>query len=175
LHHPLERIPPGRLHLWQLPCAAVALACLGTLVLVLPGRESNTLLDLVASGSAERAHAVVGTWPAAHRVAVAYAVGLDFLMNPAYMNVLAIGAIWSGRTLRSARAARMAAVLAWLAWSVVVTNVAENVGLFVALTSGPADPWPLIVATAHYWAGLVIAACLLFVATGAFARAKSAA
>jgi hypothetical protein len=63
------------------------------------------------------------------------------------------------------------AVLAWLAWSVVLTNVAENVGLFVAFTSGPVDPWPLVVAAGHYWASLVIAASLLFIVVGAFAGA----
>jgi hypothetical protein len=102
-------------------------------------------------------------------------VGLDFLMNPAYMNVLAIAVIWSGRTLRVPRAPGVAAALAWSAWSVVLTNVAENVGLFVALTSGPSDPWPLVVAAAHYWAGLVVVLCLLFLVAAVLARAKSAA
>jgi hypothetical protein len=175
LHHPLERIPVGQLRLWQLPTAAVALACLSSLFLILPGRESNTLLDLVASGSAERAQAIVGTWPAGHRVAVAYAVGLDFLMNPAYMNVLAIGLIWSGRRLSFRRARPIAAALAWLAWSVAFTNIAENIALFLALTSGPVDPWPLVAAGAHYWAGLVIAASLLFIGAGTLLPAKSAA
>jgi hypothetical protein len=166
LPHPLERIPAGRLRRWQIPLASVAFACLAALVVILPGRESDTLLDLVASGSAERAQAVLATWPNAHRVAVAYAVGLDFLMNPAYMNVIAIAVVWSGRKLRSARAERAAATLAWLAWSVVLTNLAENVGLYVALTSVPSDPWPLVVAAAHYWASVVIVLCLLFVLVG---------
>jgi hypothetical protein len=104
---------------------------------------------------------------------VAYAVGLDFLMNPAYMSVLAIGVIWSGRRLPFSRARRMAAALAWLAWSVVLTNVAENVGLFLALTSGSVDPWSLVVAGAHYWAGLIIAGCLAFVGAGLLLGARS--
>jgi hypothetical protein len=139
----------------------------------LPGRESNTLLDLVAAGSTERAQAVLAPWPPAHRVAVAYAVGLDFLKNPAYMNVLAIAAIWSGRRLHRNRAQRVAVVLAWLAWSVILTNVAENIGLFIALTP-PLRPRPLVAAAAHYWAGSQIA-LRLCLGCGAFARAKSAA
>lgn len=67
-----------------------------------------------------------------------------------------------------------ASALAWLAWSVVVTNVAENIGLFVTLTSGPSDPWPLVIAAAHYWAGIVIALCLLFSAAGVLARVRRA-
>jgi hypothetical protein len=153
----------------------VAVACVASLGVILPGRESDTLLDLVASGSAERAEAILATWPPTHRVAVAYAVGLDFLMNPAYMNALAIAVIWSGRTLHIPRAPGAAAALAWSAWSVVLTNVAENVGLFVALTSGPSDPWPLVVAAGYYWAGLVVALCLLFLVAAVLARAKGAA
>ena len=49
----------------------------------------------------------------------------------------------------------------------------ENVGLFLALTSGPVDPWPLVAAGAHYWAGLVVSACLLFVGAGAVLPAVS--
>ena len=149
--------------------------CLASVGLILPGRESNTLLDLVACGSAQRAGEILATWPSAHRVAVAYAVGLDFLMNPAYMTTIGIATIWAGRQFTAPPAGRIAAGLAWLAWSVVVTNIVENVGLFVALTAGPADPWPLMVATAHYWAGIVVVLCIVFLVAGGLARAKSAA
>ena len=173
IRHPLDAIAEGRLRRWQLPSLAVALLCLGALPWILPGRTDHTLLDLVEAGSVAEASRVLAHWPAEHRVRVAYAVGLDYLMNPAYMNALALGCIWAGRALRSTRARRVASLLAWLAWSVVLTNAAENVGLFVALASAPAAPWPLVVAGAHYWAGLVVVACAVFLVIGLVGRMRS--
>jgi len=63
-----------------------------------------------------------------------------------------------------------AAMLAWLAWSVAVTNAAENVALFVAISSTPSEPWPLVAAAAHYWAGFVVLSCLVFCVVGVVRR-----
>ena len=158
----------------QAPSVVVALLCVGALPLVLPGREHDTLLDLVESGSVEKAAAVLAHWSSGDRVRAAYAVGLDFLMNPAYMTVLATASIWAGRTLSGRRYRTVGTVLAWLAWSVVATNVAENIGLFVALTSGPAGPWPFTVALTHYWASAVISVTVVFSAIGLVVRLRRA-
>jgi len=169
--HPLDHIPLGALRRCQLPSVAVAALCIGALPLILPLRETHTLLDLVEAGTVEAAAAVLEHWSNQERVRLAYAVGLDFLMNPAYMNVLAISCIWSGRRLRTLRARGAASIFAWLCWSVALTNAAENVGLFVALSSGPRDPWPGIVAFAHYWAGLVVLLAGAFSVAGMVRRA----
>ena len=139
---------------------------LASLPTVVPGRESHTLVDLVEAGSVEAAVDLLKHWSQPDRVRVAYAVGFDFLMNPAYMNVVAIACVWSGRVFKAGRAQTVASLLAWLCWSVMLTNAAENVGLFVALTSGPTEPWPTIVAAAHYWAGAVVAVALVFSSSG---------
>ena len=150
--HPLDRISPGELRRWQIPSVTVASLFLIGLTVVLPGRTDNTLVELVEAGTVDRAAPILAHWSVRDRIRTAYAVGFDFLMNPAYMNVLAISCIWAGRVFRSARARSAASMLAWLAWSVAVTNAAENIGLYVALVSTPAEPWPLVVAGAHYWA-----------------------
>ncbi len=171
VEHPIDRVPEGALRRWQIPSVAIALLFLAALPLVLPGREANTLLELVGAGSVGRAVSILEHWSPQDRVRVAYAVGFDFLMNPAYMNVLAISCVWSGRTFGRARVGALASVLAWLAWSVALTNAAENVGLFVALAFEPTSPWPLIVAAAHYWAGVVVSACVAFSLAGLARRA----
>ena len=171
MKHPLARIPPGSLWPWQLASATVAVACLASLPLTLPLRETDTLLDLVESGSVQAATAVLGAWTPEERVRLAHAVGLDYLMNPAYMNVLAIACVWASRTFSSALALGAGSLLAWLCWSVAVTNAFENVGLFIALSSGPRAPWPVIVAGAHYWGGLVIVVASGFILVGAIRRA----
>jgi hypothetical protein len=140
----------------------IALVFLASLPMVMPERESHTILELVEAGNVEAAMAVLAHWTALDRVRMAHGVGFDYLMNPAYMNAVAIACVWAGRSLRTVRARMIASWLAWLCWSVVFTNAAENVGLFVALTSGPSEPWPPIVAGAHYWAGFVVAMAALF-------------
>jgi hypothetical protein len=170
MNHPLDRIPDGQLRRWQIPSVVIAGACLISLPLILPGRETDTLLDLVESGSAAAAASVLESWSLTDRVRAAYAVGLDFLMNPAYLNSLAIAATWSGRVIRHPVARRLGSLLAWLAWSAVLTNVVENVGLFRILVVAPTDPWPRLVMWAHYWAAMPIAGCLLFSVAGLVGR-----
>jgi hypothetical protein len=170
--HPLDRVPAGRLRRWQIPSVLIAGACLASLPLILPGRESHTLLDLVESGSAAAAAGVLDQWTPSDRVRVAYAVGLDFLMNPAYLNGLAIAAVWAGRVIRLPAAPMMGSWLAWFAWSSALTNVFENVGIFRLLVVGPTDPWPVVIKCAHYWATGAIACCLLFSAAGVMARLR---
>ena len=170
--HPLEQIPEGGLRRWQIPSLVVALVCLAALPIILPGRENHTLLDLVEAGSADAAASVLGHWSNLDRVRVAHAVGLDYLMNPAYMTVFAISCVWAGRIFNSDRLRTVAASLAWLCWSVVLTNAAENVGLLVALVGGTLGSWPAIVAAAHYWAGFVVVLAVGFSAAGLVRRAK---
>lgn len=163
LDHPLNRIPRGQLRRWQLPLLAVA-------GLILPQREDFAILAVVEAGSADTAALVLASWSPQERIRVAYAVGLDFLVNPAYMGVLAIACVWSGRRFSTAHGRMLASLLAWLACSVVLTNVVENVGFFVALTSEPVDPWPALMSGAHYWATGVIAAAVAFSLAGLVAR-----
>jgi hypothetical protein len=176
LVHPLERVPSGALRRWQWPSLFTAAACLLSLPAILPLRESHTLFELVESGTVDAAAAILDHWSAQDRARASHAVGLDYLMNPAYMNVLAISCIWAGRSLGASFAQHAAGVvsaarwLAWLCWSVALTNAVENVGLFVALTSAPRAPWPILVAAAHYWAGLVVAAAVVFGIAGLMAR-----
>lgn len=162
MKHPLDRVPEGRLKRVQLPSLLVAALTIGALPWILPGRESHTLLELVESGSAARAAEIVSHWSASDRIRVAHAVGLDYAMNPAYMNVLAVAAIWAGRRFRAGAGRAAGTVLAWLCWSVVVTNAVENVALFQALALVPRNPWPALAAGAHYWAGAVIVPTAIF-------------
>ena len=166
MSHPIDRISVGDLRRWQIPSITVASLCLIALPVVLPGRSDNTLVELVEAGTVDRAVEIIAHWSAQDRVRVAYAVGFDFLMNPAYMNVLAISCIWAGRVFQTDGVRTAASILAWLAWSVAATNAAENIGLYLALVSGPTQPWPSVVAAAHYWAGLVIVPCMLFSLAG---------
>ena len=170
MSHPIDWIPAGKLRWLQLPSVATAIVCLAALPVVLPGRADNTLLELVEASSADRAAAILAHWSVEDRIRVAYAVGFDFLMNPAYMNVLAVACVWAGRGFGSGRVRSAASMLAWLAWSVAVTNGAENVALFVAIVSTPSGPWPLVAAVAHYWAGMVVLACLMFSFAGVARR-----
>jgi hypothetical protein len=126
---------------------------------------------LVESGTVQTAAAILEHWNHEDRIRLAYAVGLDFLMNPAYMNVLAISCVWAGRAFAGTPVRATASVLAWLCWSVVLTNAAENAGLFLALVSGPTAPWPAVMASAHYWAGFVVALAVAFAIAGAVRRA----
>lgn len=170
ISHPIDWIPEGKLRFLQLPSVAIAVVFLAALPLVLPGRADYTLLELVEAGSSGRAAAILEHWSIQDRVRVAYAVGFDFLMNPAYMNALAVSCVWAGRAFRSEGIRSAAAMLAWLAWSVAVTNAAENVALFVAISSTPSEPWPLVAAAAHYWAGFVVLSCLVFCVVGVVRR-----
>ena len=167
LNHPLDRIPPGQLRRWQIPLSAIAVVTLAAgIAFVLPQREDFDLLALVEAGDANRAATVLAEWSPEDRVRVAYAVGFDFLVNPAYMSVLAIGCIWSGRRFASERSRIAASTLAWLAWSVVLANIVENIGLFHLLTATPTAPWPTLVAAAHYWASTVIVVTAAFSLAG---------
>lgn len=138
--------------------------------MTLPLRETHTLLDLVQSGSVQAAASVLDHWSPEERIRLAYAVGLDYLMNPAYMNVLAIACVWASRGFLAPSMQSAGSALAWLCWSVPVTNAAENVGLFISLSSAPREPWPLVVAGAHCWAGLVLLLAVPFVLLGAIRR-----
>jgi len=169
--HPLDKIPGGQLRRWQFPSLGVALVCVFSLPFILPGRETHTLIELVESGSSAAAASVLVHWSDQDRIRVAYAVDLDFVMNPAYMNVLAISAIWAGRQFERQAVRTLATLIAWLAWSVVATNVVENIGLFHALVSEPSAPWSQLVAAAHYWAGLCIGVSVLFGFVGLVRRA----
>ena len=167
LAHPLNWIPEGQLRRWQVPLLIVAVVGVGTGVgLILPRREGFDLLALVEAGSADAARSVLSRWSHQERIRVAYSVGLDFLVNPAYMSVLAIACVWSGRRFSSVRLRATASLLAWLAWSVVLTNIVENIGLFIALSSEPVAPWPPLMAGAHYWATGVITATIVFSVAG---------
>ncbi len=165
--HPLEKVSPGFLRHVQIPSVCVALLCLASLPPLLPGGTGHALLELVEAGDAVQAKAVVGQWSEAERSRAAFAVGLDFLMNPAYMNALAIAVVWSGRVFAMGLATQAARVAAWAAWSVVLTNVVENVGLLYAITGETRTPWPALASAAHGWATLVITACVAFAAAGA--------
>ncbi len=115
-------------------------------------------------------------WPhcttAEERIRVAFAVGFDYLMNPAYMNILAISSIWASRRLRGWMSG-LGSPVAWLCWSVAVSNAVENVGLYQAVVFEPRDSWPLLVSLAHYWAGVVVLVALVYVILGSVARVRA--
>jgi len=170
--HPFERIAPGHIRVWLVPLAALALLLLALLPVLLPERETHTLLDLIRAGSVARAEEVLAHWSLDERVRAAHALGLDYLLNPAYLNALALACVWASRRFRAEPLVALGPLLAWLAWSAILANVAENVAVYRMLLGPVAAPWPQVAAAAHYWSGGVIAAGLVY-ALGATLGARA--
>lgn len=165
--HPLERLSDPALGALSVACLMATVLCLVAALALLPGRESATVLDFVQAFSAERARAVAVHWSVSDRVRIAHAVGLDYLMNPAYLTLAAALCIRAGRRWRGSRVSLLGPVLAWLAWSGVPTNWLENVALLLGALDRVSDPWPALATASHYWSGIIVAASLAYAASSA--------
>ena len=171
LSHPFEKIPAGRIRYYAIPLVGITVAILAMFPWIIPDRDTQTLLDLVGAGSAERAAAVLSHWSVADRVRAAFGVGIDFLLNPAYATAAALGCIWASRSLGAHRLSLLGVPAAWVVSATIVTNLFENVALFRMLLDDFSGPWPAIASGAHIYAGVALFGVgLPYLLLGVYAR-----
>ena len=156
--HPLQLIPRGKLRYAMIPALLLTLATVGSLPFIMPLRDSGsgTVVELVEAGSAAKVDRLMQGWSESERVTAAYAVGLDYLMTPAYMSVFAIGLVWAARRARSDVVRRGSVGLVWMCSALPLTNVFENVMLRGAFLGRVTDPWPWLASIHHYSSGVVV-------------------
>ena len=125
---------------------------------IMPLRDvgSGTVVELVEAGSAREVDRLLQGWSQSDRVTAAYAVGLDYLMTPAYMTVFAVALAWAARRTRFNVVRRGSIWFAWICTALPLTNVLENVMLRDAFLGTIADPWPLLGAIHHYTSGVAL-------------------
>lgn len=97
MRHPLLLIPEGKLRWSMIPAGLVTASTVLSLPFVMPMRDTATVVDLVEAGSAVDVQYLVSSWTDEEKVKAAYAVGMDYLMTPAYMSVIALSLVWCSR------------------------------------------------------------------------------
>lgn len=163
MKHPLQFIPHGKLRYAMIPALLLTFATVGSVPFIMPLRDSGTVVELVEAGSAPEVDRLVQGWSQSERVTAAYAVGLDYLMTPAYMTVFAVALVWSARRARSNVVRQGSIGLIWICTALPLTNVLENVMLRDAFLGEVTDPWPLLAAIHHYSSGVTVLAAIALV------------
>jgi hypothetical protein len=173
--HPLQFIPHGKLRRAMIPALVLTIATVGSLPFIMPLRDSGsgTVVELVEAGSATEVDRLVQGWSQSQRVTAAYAVGLDYLMTPAYMMVFAVALVWAARRTRFNVVRRGSIGFTWICTALPLTNVLENVMLRDAFLGEATDPWPLLGAIHHYSSGVAVLGVFALVGVAALFPAST--
>ena len=86
----------------MVPALILTVVTVGSLPFIMPLRDpgTGTVVEIVEAGTAAEVSRLVKGWSEPERVTASYAVGMDYLMTPAYMTVFAVSLVWAARRTR---------------------------------------------------------------------------
>ena len=149
----------------MVPALILTVVTVGSLPFIMPLRDpgTGTVVEIVEAGTAAEVSRLVKGWSEPERVTASYAVGMDYLMTPAYMTVFAVSLVWAARRTRSKSAVHGSVVLLWGCTALPLTNVLENIMLRQAFLGEISDPWPLLGSIHHYASGVTVLLVLIVI------------
>jgi hypothetical protein len=165
----LDRFPRGELRRVVLPVLVVYAFAWFPFVFV---GDPSKMVRLQSAGSESAARSLVGAWPEAELVDLAFLVGVDFVHIVAYSVLLAAGAVWAGRRLKG-RASRLSPGVIGLVVGAALSDVGENVGLVSMIRGalgGPVAPATRLCSLAK---SVLLGVVLVYLVAGCFARGRA--
>ena len=143
--HPFEKVAPGRLRFYVAPISALCVVLFMVMDWLMDtGPTWESFSEFTASGSPERAAAILEEWSVRDRTHVAFVSGFDFLFGPLYANLLALASIWASRVFRRPAYVELGIAFAWIAWLVLLLDIPENLAYFNMARGLVDTPWPQI-------------------------------
>jgi hypothetical protein len=126
------------------------------------------IVSFELAGTLPAARSMVESWGARAQVYAGLNLGLDYLFIVAYASTIGLGCVLVARSLagRFRVLYPVGAVLAWALLAAGLLDALENVALIRILLGSPSAAWPAIARWCAIPKFLLVAAGLVYVATG---------
>jgi hypothetical protein len=169
--HPFEKVAPGRLRFYVAPISALCVVLFMVMDWLMDtGPTWESFSEFTASGSPERAAAILEEWSVRDRTHVAFVSGFDFLFGPLYANLLALASIWASRVFRRPAYVELGIAFAWIAWLVLLLDIPENLAYFNMARGLVDTPWPQISAACVKSRTVIVIVALTYIGMAILVR-----